>query len=494
MKRLRPLLVPALCVSAILGKHAAAQPTSSLASNDPAIERHIQNIVTNLLPPVLIKGQPTPKMTLSERMEELHIPGVSIAYIHDGKVGWARGFGVTKIGGPVVTPQTVFEGASLSKPVTAMAVLHLVQTGKLDLDTDVNGYLKSWKIPDNEFTAQKKVTLRALLSHSAGMPELGYPGYVRGTPIPTVLQVLDGQSPATTPPIRVGAIPGTIGKYSNAGYIVVQQLLEDVTGEKFSDLTREIVFTPAEMRRSTFEQDLPKDISADAAVPHDNKGDPQSGGAHVFPELAAGGLWTTPTDLGLLTIEIQNSLAGKSDRILSKAMTAEMLKPLFNNYGLGMGIEGNPRHPYMTYGGSVPGFRTTLLAYENGDGIFTMENSDNGYNLAFDIQRTVAHEYGWPDFQPGEHILADLDTKTKQSFVGKYQLTPNSVMNVTLEGDQLFTQNNNQAKRALYPESPTQVFFKDFDAEILFQLSSDGQARSATIRQDGQDRVAPRID
>ena len=176
-------------------------------------EQRIRHIQDAILPPVITKGEPPATTKLADRMAALHVPGVSVAVIHDGKVEWARGFGVTRAGGPAVTPDTLFQAASISKPVTAMAVLHLAESGKFDLDTDVNRYLKTWKVPANTFTGTTKVTLRELLTHTAGMTVHGFPGYASGSALPTVVQVLNGEKPANTPAILVdkepiGGIPG----------------------------------------------------------------------------------------------------------------------------------------------------------------------------------------------------------------------------------------------------------------------------------------------
>src|SRR5579863_4970264 len=163
------------------------------------IEQRIRHIQDAIQPAVITKGELTATTKLADRMAALHVPGVSIAVIHDGKIEWARGFGVTSVGGPAVTPDTLFQAASISKPVTAMAVLHLVESGKLNLDADVNQYLKIWKVPANAFTEKTKITLRELLSHTAGMTVHGFPGYASGSALPTLVQVLNGEKPANTP-------------------------------------------------------------------------------------------------------------------------------------------------------------------------------------------------------------------------------------------------------------------------------------------------------
>jgi CubicO group peptidase (beta-lactamase class C family) len=244
---------------------------------------------------------------------ELHVLGVSITVIHNGEIEWSRGFGVTRVGGPAVTPDTLFQAASISKPVTAMAVLHLVGSGKLDLDADVNQYLKAWKVPTNKFTETSKVTLRELLTHTAGMTVHGFPGYASDSALPTVVQVLNGEKPANTPAILVDTIPGSDWRYSGGGFVVTQVLLQDVTCKAFSTLMHDVVLGPIGMSRSTYEQPLPQNRMAEAAIPYQQDGQPVPGGPHVYPEMAPAGLWTTPSDLARFAIEVQKALAGKSN-------------------------------------------------------------------------------------------------------------------------------------------------------------------------------------
>jgi CubicO group peptidase (beta-lactamase class C family) len=222
----------------ILGSISAQTPS--------AIEQRIQRI-QELPPSVIVRGEPIATTKLADRMAALHVPGVSITVIHDGKIEWARGFGVASIGGPPVTPDTLFQAASISKPVAAMAVLRLVDQGKLNLDTDVNQYLKSWKLPANEFTAKTKVTIRQLLTHTAGLTVHGFAGYAAGAPLPTLVQVLDGEKPANSGPIRVDTEPGSIWRYSGGGYVVAQQLVQDVTGQPFAKLMHDTVLEPIGM-------------------------------------------------------------------------------------------------------------------------------------------------------------------------------------------------------------------------------------------------------
>jgi CubicO group peptidase (beta-lactamase class C family) len=482
--------------SLISGAFVCALTFGSLAAQvvtgPSALEQRIQRS-QELLPPVVTKGEPVQSTKLTERMAALHVPGVSIAVIHDGKIEWARGFGVTKIGGSPVTPETLFQAASISKPVTALAVLHLVQSGKLSLDTDVNQYLKSWKVPDNEFTAKSQVTLRELLTHTAGMTVHGFAGYASGTPLPTAVQVLNGEKPANSPAIRVDTAPGTIWRYAGGGYVIVQQLLEDVAAKPFPKLMQETVLGPIGMTRSTYEQPLPTGRLAEAAMPHRQDGQPVAGGPHAYPEMAPAGLWTTPSDLARYAIEVQQSLAGNSSRVLSAAMTRQMLTAGMNKWGLGPETGGSKEHPYFTHSGANEGFQCNLVAYDNGDGAVIMTNSDNGGQLAAEILRTIAYEYKWPDFQPAERTITKADPRVFDGYVGGYQLGPNAVLTVTREGDQMYAQLTGQPKLEIFPKSEREFFLKVVDAQLTFDVGPDGKATQVTLHQNGNNQTAVRL-
>src|SRR5580704_6639707 len=202
----------------------------------PDVEQHIQHVTAGLIGGVVLKGDEHATHTLADRMMELNVPGVSIAVLHNGKVEWARGFGVRSLGGPPVNAQTMFQAGSISKPLAAMACLRLVQQGKLSLDADVNTYLTNWKFPSDPAAQGKPITLRELLTHTAGTTVHGFPGYASTEPVPTLVQVLDGQKPANTQPIRSEAVPGTRWNYSGWGYTIMQQVLHDVTKEPFPKL------------------------------------------------------------------------------------------------------------------------------------------------------------------------------------------------------------------------------------------------------------------
>ena len=489
-------VVRRLCVVLGIGVILSTINLSFLSAQSTAeIELRIQHIQNAILPPVLIKGEPPAATKLADRMAALHVPGVSIAVIHDGKTEWARGFGVTRVGGPAVTPETLFQAASISKPVAAMAVLHLAESGNLNLDTDVNEYLKTWKVPGNSFTEKNKVTLRELLTHTAGITVHGFPGYASDARRPSVVQVLNGEKPANTPAILVDTIPGTDWRYSGGGFVITQLLLEDVTGQAFPQLMHDLVLEPIGMTRSTYEQPLPQNRMAEAAMPYHPDGQAVPGGPHGYPEMAPAGLWTTPSDLARFSMEVQKALAGKSKAVLSAAMAQEMLTPGKNHWGLGVETGGGAGHPYFTHSGANEGFQCDLVAYDNGDGAVIMTNSDSGGQLATQILRTIAHEYGWANFQPAENTISKVDNpKILARYVGAYQMAPGVNMLVTLDGNQLLTRLGNQRAVPIYPESETMFFAKVVDAKIEFaKLNAEGVPGQLILHQNGRDQPANRL-
>jgi CubicO group peptidase (beta-lactamase class C family) len=461
---MRRTLPPVVLAIALLSSTGAWQGPPSLADR-------IQRIENGLLPPVLIKGR-SDAMKLVDRMKYYRVPGVSVAVINNGRIEWARGYGVIEAGGTQpVTSETLFEAGSISKPVAAMAVLRLVEQGKLDLDEDVNQKLVSWKVPENEFTKEKKVTLRGLLSHSAGMTVHGFPGYAADAEVPTLVKVLDGAKPANTAAIRVDTIPGTKWRYSGGGYTVMQQLLVDVTRKSFPDLTRELVLVPMGMKHSTYEQPLPKTLAPSAATAHRN-GEKVKGLYHTYPEMAAAGLWTTPSDLALWLIEVQRAVAAQSNKIISTRMANQMVTRQFGDSGLGPALEGQGASTRFGHGGVDEGFEASMIAYVHfGQGAVVMTNGNRGVQLAQEVVRSIAKEYAWLDYLPKEREVARVDPKIYEAYVGQYELNGMTVA-ITLENGRLFRQLPGRSKDELYPESETK-FFLSVPAEPRLSFIKD---------------------
>jgi len=347
------------------------------------------------------------RWTLTERLALHKIPGVSIALVDDYKVDWVKAYGVLKAGTDVrVTPESIFQAASTTKMLTAALVLHFVENGDLDLDDDVNTYLKSWQVPENDFTKQKKVTLRFLLTHQSGLPMTNFPQDEKAGP-PTLVQVLKGKSPAQNKPAVVEYLPGSKWQYSNVGYVVLQQVLEDVSGKPFTQLAREIVFEPLGMNSSTLLYPLPGEMQAREAMPHDEAGQPGQPGLPPTA-LAQGGLLTTPSDLARLTIELMNAYQGRSSRLLSQKAVRRMFQKeadidpkIFGfpvGQGLGVMLMGKGKGFSFAHPGSnYPGTTCWLVGYpELGKGVVIMANGAKGDLLSLEILPSISEEYGWP--------------------------------------------------------------------------------------------------
>ena len=416
---------------------AAAMP-EALTAQTPEVKARIDRIENGLLPAVVIQGQPPKLMRLSERMQRLQVPGISVAVIHNGKIEWARGFGLTRIDGPPVTAETLFQAGSISKPVAAMGALKLVETGKLSLDADVNSYLTSWKLPENEFTQERKVTLREILTHSAGLTVHGFPGYASGEPVPTLVEVLDGTKPANTAAIRVDIKPGTQWRYSGGGYSVMQQMTVDVMHKPFPEIMSGLVLKPLGMTHSTYQEPLPADRRNRAATPYYPGLKPVPGGPHTYPEMAAAGLWTTPIDLATLAIAVQQGLAGKDSAVLSQGMLRQMITKQFQNWGLGWEVRGEGDKLSFSHGGVDEGFDSFLFAYATrGEGAVIMTNANGGIAMANEVLRAIAHEYGWPDYQPEERTVVAVDPETLQQYAGTYDLGHDTKITFSVQNGKL---------------------------------------------------------
>jgi len=359
-------------------------------------EERIRGIEAVAVEIPLSQKEPPLRMSLTELMELYKVPALSMAVIDDFQIVWAKGYGTTGAGSrAAVGTHTLFQAGSISKPVAATGALSLVEQGKLALDEDVNLRLKTWKVPENDLTREQKVTLRRLLSHTGGLTVHGFPGYDVDQPLPTLVEIFNGQKPANTAPIRVDILPGSQERYSGGGVTIEQQLMMDVTGKAFPELMRETVLDKIGMNDSSYEQPLPAARAAMTAVGTYIDGKPVHGRWHIYPEMAAAGLWTTPTDLAKFAMEIANSRHGRSNRVLSQKMTEQMLTPVKEEAGLGFFLEkANPGQ--FGHNGADEGFQALLtMNSETGKGVAIMADSDNGINLANLVLRRVAKEYGW---------------------------------------------------------------------------------------------------
>jgi len=399
----RHAFVVAFLVSIMLHLNARSEASAGSARNPGDQEARIRRIEATAVEVPMGDTEPSVRLDLQKLMQLYKVPGLSIAVIDNFQITWAKAYGMIEAGSTrPVTPRTLFQAGSISKPVAANGALYLVEHGKLSLDEDVNQKLTTWKVPENEFTKNEKVTLRRLMSHCAGLTVHGFPGYDVNDPVPTLVQIFNGEKPANTPPIRVDFVPGTRERYSGGGVTIQQQLMMDVTGKPFPALMREIVLDKIGMTDSSYEQPLPQPRAAMTASGTRADGRVVHGRWHIYPEMAAAGLWTTPTDLSKFAIEIALSKHGKSNRVLSEAMTREMLTPVLDEAGLGFFLDkDNPGH--FEHNGADEGFQAILtMNAESGKGVAIMANSDNGITVGNFLLQSVAKEYDW-NYKVTEH-------------------------------------------------------------------------------------------
>ncbi len=381
----------------------ACTPEKSPVNNpayDAAVEQRIERIINNLQVETSVNDVFEAK-TLAGQMKKYATPGLSIAVINDGKIEWARGFGVRNEKNEPVDVETLFEAGSVSKPTFALTVMKLKEKGVVDLDQDVNAYLKSWKVPANG-DWQPRLTLRQLLSHTAGLTVHGFPGYKKSEAIPTVPQVLSGEAPANTGPVKVNLLPGTRQRYSGGGTTVAQQTIMDVVGKPFPALVREELFGPLKLKHSTYQQPLPDSLESIASTAYPWKGEPIEGRFHTYPEMAAAGLWTNPSELATLLVEVQKAVKGESN-FFKKETIDEMLTPqkVADFIGIGFFLESKGDSARFGHGGWDEGFVTEAVAYKHlGKGAVIMVNSNEGQEIQNEILRAIAIEYGWPDYIP----------------------------------------------------------------------------------------------
>jgi CubicO group peptidase (beta-lactamase class C family) len=480
----------AIFAAAAVAASPAAAARKSRMVQPAGFQERIARVENGLLPAILIAGREAKGSPLAERMSALKVPGVSIAVIDDGAVAWAKSYGVVETGSTApVTPRTLFQAASISKSVAALGAMRLVDQGKLILDEDVNAKLRSWKVPENELTKTEKVTLKRLLSHTAGLTVHGFGGYAAGEPVPSVPQILDGLKPANSAAVRADVVPGSLWRYSGGGFTVMQQLLVDATGRPFPDLLDELVLEPLGMADSTYEQPLPSARLAAASSGHDGDGRLIPGRSHTYPEMAAAGLWTTPSDLARFLIELRRGLRGESPTIpaaTAKAMTTTVK----SGYGLGLSLQGFGPSAAYGHGGSNEGFKCQMIAYvEKGQGAVIMTNGDGGSRLAGEILRAVAREYGWPTMKAQERKVVAVAPEALALLVGRYQMRPDKILSVVLEGGTLFVIDGSE-RIELYPESETRFFELTEETTVFFQKGADGKPKQLVI--DGR-IFAPRI-
>ena len=338
-------------------------------------------------------------LTLAGVMQRFNVPGASVAVIQDSAVHWAKGYGLADVETKrAVEAGTMFQAASISKPVTAMAAVRLAQDGRLSLDADVNSILTSWHVPASDLTRDGPVTPRSLFSHTSGADDgFGFPGYEPSAPTPTLVQILNGEAPSNVKKVLFARPPFRAFKYSGGGVTLMQLALTDLTRTPFAEFMRATVLAPLQMTSSTFEQPLPDAMVARASRAHSREGLARPAPWHVYPEQAAAGLWTTPTDLAKFAIEVQRAMKGPRGAVLTQASAREMTTPVgVGPFGVGLTVDKRGEGWYFSHGGSNWGFQCMVIAHvRKGYGVAVMTNADSGGQVVAEMVARVASAYGW---------------------------------------------------------------------------------------------------
>jgi CubicO group peptidase (beta-lactamase class C family) len=448
------------------------------------VEQKIKQVETRLAG--WVQMQDSSLWKLHDRMAFYHVPGVSIAVIKDNKVEWARGYGLAdSTDKRKVTTTTRFQAASISKSLNAMGVLRLAAQKKFDLNSDVNNYLQSWKLPADSLTKDQRVTIARLLSHTAGLSVHGFRGYSMGDSIPTDNEILDGKSPSNSAAVRLIYVPGTKYQYSGGGTMVTKKIIIDNTGLPYDKYMDQFVLKPLGMTHSSFTQPAPANILPQLASAY-NMTAPVPGKFNIYPEQAPDGLWTTPEDLGRFICETQNSLTGKSNKVLSKEMTTTMLTPVMEKYGAALGVFIDERggQKYFRHGGSNNGFKCEYIAsMENGNGVVVMTNSDE-YSIIPEIINSVATVYEWKDFyKPVVKKVVHPDTSKLKDYVGEYKLK-NMTIRFRLDGEHLYiNQQNSPYNRVFFESDDTFFIYMAPNSTASFVRNEQGKVTHLSIKE-----------
>jgi CubicO group peptidase (beta-lactamase class C family) len=457
---------------------------------DEPTDARAERVSEGLRPPVSFVGDRA--WTLSERMEFYGVPGVALTVIDGSGVAWTRVYGLAdRETGARVETDTLFQAGSVSKPVAAFAAMRMVEKGLLSLNRPVNEQLKSWQIPDNDFTRQVPVTLSHLLSHTGGLTVHGFGGYAVDVPLPSMLQILDGQAPANSPPIRVDLLPGSAWRYSGGGYTIAQLLMTEVSGQSFPRLMQRLVLKPIGMRRSSYSNPLPASRLQHAAAGVLPDRSAVDGKRHVYPEMAAAGLWTTSEDLALFAIEMQQALAGKSD-LLRKSSARAMLEAQADvPYGRGFGLQDLNGEHYFGHEGWDEGFCTLLQARAaGGQGAVIMINANQPAFMR-ELLQAVAFEYDWPGYR--QYTPVALSEFAQATAPGRYRYNGEQVVSVVLEDQTLYLQYAGDERTELIPVDDNRYLRRDREAAISFAVNDQGEDELRFELPDGKLQRHPRL-
>lgn len=444
------------------------------------VQSRIKQVEESLPLMIRVEGEGDGKRTIEERMTHYKVPGLSIAVIKDYQIDWAKGYGEADVSEHrKVTEETVFQAASISKSLNAVGLLKLAQDGKLDLTSDINAYLKTWKFPYDDLSKGKKITIANLLSHTAGLSVHGFRGYGPYEPIPTVVEILDGKSPANSDPVRSMFEPGLKFQYAGGGTTITQLIVTEITQTPYDVFMSTNVLAPMGMDNSFYTQPPPQTKKSALATAYYQDGSEVKGKFHVYPEQAAAGLWTNPTDLSKYIIETQLSLEGKSAKVLNQKFTNTRLTPYLDQVGLGIFITKMGNNEYFGHDGANEGFRCAYIgSMKGGNGVAVMVNSDNGM-IVQEVVNSVFSVYGWDEFKPITKRIVALTQEQWKSLDGLYELEGNKDLHLqfTSKNDKLILKQLWDGREVTFEaESEVEFFCRDSVFPLKFTKNAQGES------------------
>ncbi len=450
----------------------------------PALGPAMQEFAAGVLPVNPVEGEDV-RWTVEERLAHYNCPGVAVCAFRDNKIVEAAGFGVTTPGGPAVESETIFAGASISKPLTAVLALQLVDQGRVDLDRPINEYLRSWKLPENDFTRRVPVTLRHLLSHRAGTTVHGFGAYPHDRPAPTLLDVLTGSEPSPTPAVEVDKLPGESVRYSGGGTSIVQLLLEEMNGTDFASLAREKIFEPLGMSRTTFDQPLPEVLRPLAAKGHHVDGRVVNGAYTFTPQLAAGGVYTSGPDYARFMIECRNAWLGRGNVLLSQRTARQMMENQGGGqFGLGWEIFGSGAGKRFAHGGSNEGYQcNTTCNLEQGWGGVVLTNCLSGLMLYYELMNGLAQAFDWQGYMRAPRRIVPIIGDAMQRYVGRYRIVSGidaPHVDIWVEDGKLHSHIEGLIlpPRPIYMDESGRFFTQQVPSETAVEYGPDGRAQT----------------
>lgn len=485
-------------INVILSLFFLAFSFSSNAQQNPTynaeIEAQIKKVEQNLGGWVQIQDSAN-TWTLEQRMAFYKIKGLSIAVVQNYKVVWARGYGWADEGAKkTVTPQTLFQAASISKSLNAVGVLKLVQDKKINLHADINDYLRTWKFPYDSVSKGKKITAAHLLSHSAGLSVHGFPGYANDDTIPTLPEILNGKAPANTAAVRSRFEPGIRFQYSGGGTTILQMMVMDITKQPFDKFMWQQVLKPMGMMMSSYARPPATKKKPFLSTGYRADGKEVETKYHLYPEQAAAGLWTNPTDLCKYLIETQLALKGKSSKVLNTEMTKMRLTPYIDSsVALGVFIETKGGEKYFGHNGQNEGFLSTSTgSFTNGNGVVVMVNSDRG-NLLNEVVHSVATVYGWKDYYtPKIKKIVPVADSLLDAYTGNYILDRDSIT-IIRKGNRMILTVNNSENFEMFFSADQEFFTKKLPLEFTIEKEPSGIIKSFYFKEGSREMRARKL-